>query len=213
MGAYPRTAETQRLVLRQFRQSDLDAYTSLLTEPEVARWFRIDSSFTRNDAWRHMAMLVGHWDLHGYGRFAVDLKSSGALIGRVGLWYPEGWPEIECGWVIHPSQWGHGYATEAAAETLRLGFASLGLTHIISLIHPDNARSARVAEKLGGRIESTWIDFQGKEALVYGYALSQSRHARAGEVSAMATDNAGRNGRARSGEEDLDAERPAGDAR
>lgn len=157
-------------MLRQFRQSDLDAYTALLSHPDVARWFSIDSSFTRSDAWRHMAMLVGHWDLHGYGRFAVELKSTGALIGRVGLWYPEGWPEIECGWVIHPSQWGQGYATEAAAETIRLGFVSLGLPRIISLIHPDNARSIRVAERLGGRVESTWIRSEGQELLVYGHS-------------------------------------------
>ena len=160
-------------MLRQFRQTDLDVYAALLAEPDVGRWFGIDASFTRSDAWRHMAMLLGHWDLLGYGRFAVELKSTGALIGRVGLWYPEGWPGIECGWVIHPSQWGHGYATEAAAETVRLGFSALGLTHIISLIHPDNARSARVAEKLGGRVESTWIDPRGHEALIYGY--SQAR--------------------------------------
>ena len=145
----------------------------------MARWFGTDESFTREDAWRHMAMIVGHWDLRGYGRFAVELKSTGALIGRVGLWFPEGWPEIECGWAIHPDHWGRGYATEAAAETLRLGFAALGLTHIISLVRPDNSRSARVAEKLGGRIVRS-IDFHGGETLVYGYTSPEPAAPRAG---------------------------------
>jgi RimJ/RimL family protein N-acetyltransferase len=154
------------LLLRQFRQTDLDAYAALLAEPEVERRF---APMPRNDAWRHMAMHVGHWKLLGYGRFAVELKATGAFIGRVGLWFPEGWPEIECGWVIHPGHWGHGYATEAAAETLRLGFATLGLAHIISLIRPDNPLSIRVAEKLGGSLEGTWTDYEGREALVYGY--------------------------------------------
>ena len=142
----------------------------MMSEPEVSRRFGFTQPFARSDAWRHMAMVAGHWSLLGYGRFAVELKATGAFVGRVGLWFPEGWPEIECGWAIHPDHWGHGYATEAAAETLRLGFARLHLPHIISLVRPDNPRSARVAEKLGGRVERTWTDFLGGEALVYGYS-------------------------------------------
>lgn len=160
-------------MLRQFRQADLDAYSSMLADPDVARWFGLGPSFTRHEAWRHMAIVVGHWDLLGFGRFAVVLKSTGELIGRVGLWCPDGWPDIECGWAIRRDHWGHGFATEAAAETIRLGFTVLGLPRVISLIARDNVRSARVAEKLGGRVEGTWVHFEGQELLVYAYSPEQ----------------------------------------
>jgi RimJ/RimL family protein N-acetyltransferase len=162
-------------VLRQFRQDDLDAYTSMLSDPDVAHWFGLGDSLARHEAWRHMAIVVGHWDLLGFGRFAVVDKASGELIGRVGLWRPDGWPDIECGWVIRRDRWGRGYATEAAAETIRLGFAVLGLPRIISLIAPDNARSARVAVRLGGHVDGTWVHFDGQELLVYSYSPEQFR--------------------------------------
>jgi RimJ/RimL family protein N-acetyltransferase len=164
---FPREVETERLLLRQFRQSDLDAYADLLGDAEIARYFP-DGTLTRDQAWRHMSMLTGHWALLGYGRWAVELKRTGEFIGRVGLWYPEGWPEIELGWVIARPHWGNGYAGEAAAPGLRLGFEVLGLTHIASLILPGNLRSIRVAERLGGRLEGD-MPFFGHQTLVYGY--------------------------------------------
>ncbi len=160
--------ETDRLRLRQFRRADLDTYARILAHPDVARAFGHDPNTTREDAWRHMAMLLGHWQLLGFGRWALELRDTGEMIGRVGLWFPEGWPDIENGWVIEPQHWGKGYATEAAAEALRQGFRHLGGAHLISLIRPDNVASQRVAEKLGGAVERT-IDFHGGPTLVYGY--------------------------------------------
>ena len=176
----------------------------------MALRFDLVLPFSRADAWRHMAIVVGHWPLRGYGRFAVELKSTGELIGRVGLWYPEGWPDVECGWAIHPDHWGRGYATEAAAETIRLGFATLGAPRLISLVRPDNARSARVAERLGGRLDGTWHG-RGVETLVYAYTPShfdappQSR----GEVGGYAVGPVG----ARARPDEGDAKRAARDAR
>lgn len=155
--------------LRLFRQEDLDAYAAMLGDLEVARYFGDGVPADREQAWRHMAMLVGHWRLLGFGRWAMELKATGEMIGRVGLWFPEAWPEIELGWVVARKHWGHGYATEAAAEGLRHGFGALGLDHIISLIDPDNARSIRVAEKLGGRVERQ-MPFHGINALVFGFS-------------------------------------------
>jgi RimJ/RimL family protein N-acetyltransferase len=159
--------ETERLLLRQFREQDLDAYAALLADAELMRYFN-DGLATREQAWRHMAMHDGHWMLLGYGRWAVELKATGRMIGRVGMWCPEGWPEIELGWLLARDHWGYGYATEAAREGLRHTFGALALSHAISLIHPDNARSIRVAERLGGTLEQT-IFFHGHDTLVYGY--------------------------------------------
>jgi len=164
---FPREVETERLLLRQFRQSDLDAYAQMLADPEIVEYFP-DGPLTRDQAWRHMAMLIGHWTLFGYGRWAVELKRTGEMIGRAGLWFPEGWPEIELGWVIARTHWGNGYASEASAPGLELAFEVLGVSHVASLILPGNRRSIRVAERLGGRFEREML-IGGVQALVYGY--------------------------------------------
>ena len=161
--------ETERLRLRQFRQDDLEAYAAILANPDVARFFGDGLPAGREDAWRHMAMLVGHWDLLGFGRWCVELRSTGACIGRVGLWRPEGWPGIELGWVIDPAHWGHGYAVEAGREGLRHGFGALRLPRIISLVAPHNHNSRRVAEKLGGEVERE-MPFHGQTVLVYRFS-------------------------------------------
>ena len=115
-----------------------------------------------------MAMVAGIWTIRGYSQWAVALKATGELIGRAGVWFPEGFPEIEAGWVIAPEHWGNGYATEAGREALRQAFATLGVDHVISLIRADNAASRRVAEKLGGAVEKTGM-FRDRETLFYGY--------------------------------------------
>jgi RimJ/RimL family protein N-acetyltransferase len=155
-------------VLRQFRDTDLEAYFAIVSDPEVRRYIGGGSVPTREEAWRHMAMLAGIWTLRGFGQWAVEEKASGDLVGRVGVWFPEGFPEIEAGWVIGRDHWGAGYATEAAREGLRQAFAILGVAHVISLIDPENVASRRVAEKLGGSIDKTG-EFRGHEILFYGY--------------------------------------------
>jgi RimJ/RimL family protein N-acetyltransferase len=97
--------------------------------------------------------LSGHWHLRGYGQWTVIEKATREVIGRVGLWNPEGWPGLEVGWVIRRSRWGNGFATEAAHEAVRFAFAEVGADRLISLIPPDNARSIRVAQKIGETFE------------------------------------------------------------
>ena len=162
--------ETERLVLRQFQQSDIDVYARMLADPELVRHLLPGGvPLGRMDAWRHLAMLAGNWQLRGFGHWAVEVKETGQFIGRVGLWYPEGWPDYEVGWTIDRDAWGHGYATEAARPALHHAAHTLGVRHVISLILPENTRSIRVAEKLGGRLEKR-EEFQGRETLFYAYA-------------------------------------------
>ena len=139
-----------------------------MSDPEVRRYLGSGDAPSREETWRHMAMHAGIWTIRGFGLWAVELRSTGELLGRAGVWFPEGWPEIEAGWVIAPEHWGSGYATEAAREALRQAFATLGVTHVISLIHPENLASRRVAEKLGGTIDKTG-SFRDHEILFYGY--------------------------------------------
>jgi RimJ/RimL family protein N-acetyltransferase len=141
---------SERLVLRPFRDADSDAYAAMCADPEVMRYLSASgATLSRDDAWRQMALFAGHWQLRGYGTWAVEERASGRFVGRVGLHYPEGWPDRELGWTLAREFWGRGMATEAARAALAHAFGTLGWDHLVSLIHPDNERSARVAERLG----------------------------------------------------------------
>ncbi len=123
---------------------------------------------TRWEAWQSMAMFVGHWHLRGYGVWAVEEKATGAFAGRAGLYYPDGWPGREVGWTFGREFWGKGYATEAGRAAMTYAFDVLGWDHIISIIHPENARSIRVAERLGMRYERDAEVNGGIKVIVYG---------------------------------------------
>src|SRR5919197_2503155 len=158
--------ETDRLTLRMLRAWDFGAYAEMCSDPEVMRYIGDGQPLARPLAWRNLAMMVGHWSLRGYGLWAAEERSSGALVGRVGFWNPEGWPGFELGWMLRRPFWGRGYATEGARAALQFAFTQLGQPRVISLIHPENAASIRVAQRLGERqLGSTEV--MGKPALVY----------------------------------------------
>ena len=160
------TLETDRLILRMLRESDFDAYAEMCADPEVMRYIGDGQPLARPMAWRNLAMMIGHWSLRGYGTWAAEERSSGDLVGRVGFWNPEGWPGFELGWMLRRSFWGRGYATEAARTALQFAFTHLKQPEVISLTHPENAASIRVAQRLGERLlDSTEV--MGKPVLVY----------------------------------------------
>ena len=158
--------ETQRLLLRQFRESDLEQYAAICADPEVMR-FLGGKPYSRAESWRHMATMLGHWQLRGYGMWAAEEKSSGLLVGRIGYVHYEGWPGFEIAWTLGRSYWGRGFATEGARTALEYAFTKLGQAHVISLIHPGNTPSIRVAERIGEVYERT-IDHFGTQVRVYG---------------------------------------------
>jgi RimJ/RimL family protein N-acetyltransferase len=158
--------ETERLRLRAFRNSDLDAYAAMCADAEVMRYLGTGVTLNRMDAWRSMAAMLGHWRLLGYGMFAVETKAAGEFLGRVGFLDPPGWPGFELGWVLAREHWGRGYALEAARAARDYAFGRLGREKLISLIRPDNARSIRVADKLGETLAGE-VELLGSKALVY----------------------------------------------
>jgi len=129
--------ETERLILREWRAGDMDAFAAIYGDADVMRYLS-GEPLARNDAWRNMAAAAGHWVLHGYGTWVVERKSDGAVIGRVGLINPEGWPGLEVGWTLGRLYWGNGYATEAARASMNYGFLTQPVDKLISLIDPDN---------------------------------------------------------------------------
>ena len=142
--------ETDRLLLRPFQESDLDAYAAMMADPEVMRF--MDGPQDRTTAWRGMAGYLGHWVLRGYGLWAVEQRASGELIGRIGLINVEGWPGLEVGWTFDPAHWGRGYATEAGQASVEWAFANHAVDELVSVILPDNAASQGVARRLGFRL-------------------------------------------------------------
>ena len=150
MSACP-TLETENLILRPFKDDDVDDYFGVLDSPEVRRWLHIPESMDRSDAWQQMAWFVGQWELRGTGHWALEEKKSGQFVGRAGLHRPErhDWPGVEVGWLLHPDYWGRGYATEAGAAAVRYGFEDLQVDKLFSCILPENHRSQAVAKRLG----------------------------------------------------------------
>ena len=168
------TLETERLRLRMFRDDDLDAYAAMSADPEVMRYIGAGGPQTRAESWRSMATFLGHWQLRGYGMWAVEERATGALVGRIGFHNPEGWPGFECGWLLARGAWGKGYATEGARRALEHAFTVLGRDHVISLIRPANVASIHVAERIGETLEGRTMLF-GAEALVYGISRDHFR--------------------------------------
>lgn len=160
------TLDTPRLKLRPFTAADAPAYAAICADAEVMRFIGSGAVQTAAEAWRSMATFLGHWQLRGYGMWALELRASGALIGRVGYLDPPDWPGFELGWLLGREHWGRGYAREAAAAALRHAFDDMQRDRVISLIRPGNERSVRVAEAIGERLAGR-VELLGSEALVY----------------------------------------------
>lgn len=146
---------TERVLLRRWRPEDERAMAAINRDPEVSRYLnrRLDE--------RGIEMFVGamiaHWEEHGFGPWAVESlepASRQRFLGFVGLAYvppslAAAGPAPELGWRLERSAWGRGLATEAAAVARDDALGRLGQAELISIIHPENARSQRVAEKIG----------------------------------------------------------------
>ncbi len=157
--------ETTRLILREWQPVDADAYAAMAADPEVMRY--TGGVMDREQSWRSMALHAGHWSLRGYGNWVVERSSDGEFLGRVGLWHPEGWLGLEIGWTLARNAWGNGYATEAAVAATHWAWTVIDAPRLISVIHPDNTASARVAERLG----MAWLrneDLRGQAVSVFG---------------------------------------------
>ena len=147
------TLETERLILRPMTPEDVEPHIEMMLDPRVAEFLSPDGRpQSRELIWRAFATMLGHWRIRGFGMFSAFERDTGAWVGRVGPWMPDGWPGLECGWGLNPVHWGKGYAGEAAIATIKWIFEEKPeLPRIISLIVPNNANSQKVAAKIGER--------------------------------------------------------------
>lgn len=142
--------ETKRLLLRPVTMSDADALLCVFGDAEVMHYSAGVKTVEGVQQW--IRDCSTSYAAHGYGPWALVVKSSGEVIGYCGLFYFEdvnGRPEVEVGYRLARAYWDHGYATEAVRAVRDYAFASLGLMRLIALIDPGNLASIRVAEKAG----------------------------------------------------------------
>lgn len=150
---YPERLETDRLLLRRWLTTDAPAMEAIWREPQVWDALQPNRPFDPNQ-WRGMLdRHVRHWEVHGFGLWAVTTHENPRPMGWIGASHPTFVPElaeeVEIGWTLHPTLWGRGLATEGAAAATRATFDTLPVERVISLIDPRNARSAAVANRLG----------------------------------------------------------------
>lgn len=165
----PPTIETPRLLLRAWSRRDLKAHAEMCADPLAMQYIGSGTTLDSAQSWREIAMHIGHWMLRGYGQWALERKEDGVWLGQAGLWNPPGWPGLEVGWRLTRQVWGEGYATEAGQAAIEWAWRTIDTKELISVIQPDNAASARVAEKLGMRRlrEST---VKGQDVVIFGIA-------------------------------------------
>lgn len=156
--------ETERLILRMFTKDDLKAYHKLCSDPETMRF--LGGVYNAEKSFRHVAFMIGHWALRGYGLYAVELKETGEFLGRVGFIHVDSYPDLELAWTIARPFWGKGYALEAAKACLKEAKTLLPQDYVIHLIDPENKASIRLAEKLGAKFDYE-TEVHGVHALVY----------------------------------------------
>lgn len=143
--------ETERLLLRQWRDEDFDPYARMCADPEVMRY--LPAILTREESARQIEGFIRHWEERRFGLWAVEERARGEFTGFIGLAQHDDWPvdehNVEVGWRLDRHFWGRGLATEGAIASLRHGFEKLGLERIISITDPRNTASRRVMEKAG----------------------------------------------------------------
>ncbi|MBB93034.1 MAG: GNAT family N-acetyltransferase [Rhodobacteraceae bacterium] len=144
------TLTTDRLILRGPKLADFEHWAAFFASP---RSIHERGMMERDAAWRVWASDAANWQLRGYGPFGVDDRETGAYLGEVGIYEPDGYPEPELGWFVVPEAEGRGIAAEAARAVIDWARDDLGWTRLINIIDPANDRSIALGQRLGGVID------------------------------------------------------------
>jgi RimJ/RimL family protein N-acetyltransferase len=159
---------TDRLLLRGWRDADAGPFAALCADPAVMRFVGRGRPQDRDEAELALAVIRDHWVRHGFGLWAAQERAGGELAGFVGLARLEdGSGDVEIGWRLRRAAWGRGLATEGALAARDHAFGELGLARVVALVHPDNAASVRVIEKLGMTLERRRRSHHGTPVAIY----------------------------------------------
>jgi RimJ/RimL family protein N-acetyltransferase len=163
--------ETERLKLRGHRMEDFRDCAEMWAHPDVVRYIG-GRPFSGEEVWARLLRYVGHWQWMEFGFWAIEEKATGGFAGEVGFaeFKREMEPPIlgvpEIGWVLPPRAHGQGYATEAVRAVVAWGDERFGSKRTVCLIHPENLRSVRVAEKCGYK-EFQRTTYKGQETILF----------------------------------------------
>ncbi|MFI7662779.1 GNAT family N-acetyltransferase [Micromonospora parva] len=168
--------ETPRLLLRPLLDDDLDGFAAINAQPEVMRYIHDGNTLDRAATAKRLAVYQRHWDEHGFGLYAVQIKETGELAGFTGLavptFLPEIMPAVEIGWRLGRTHWGRGLATEAAQAVVARTRAELDLRRLVSIHVVGNEASARVMVKLGMSLDRETVQPDtGRRVRVYAMDL------------------------------------------
>jgi RimJ/RimL family protein N-acetyltransferase len=162
---------TERLLLRAFEKDDLDPFAALVADIDVIRYATYDgTTMTRTQAWNWLCLMLGHWHMREFGIWGVEEKSSGELIGRIGLQFLDWFEDVELVWMLAKSAWGKGYAAEGARAAIDFGLNNLKLPRLAAVIHQENKPSIHLAESLGMEMEK---EVERQEKLFYQYVITR----------------------------------------
>ena len=163
--------ETERLVLRLFTRKDVRAMFRMNSDPDVIRYAEPEPAKDLDDAMSRLEKgPLYDYETYGYGRFAVEWKETGEVIGFCGVKYIQELDLPEVGYRFFKEYWGKGIGTEAAQACVEFAREDLGVEKLIALIIPENIGSVRVAEKLG-MIRGPLIEIYGERAYQYEMLL------------------------------------------
>jgi RimJ/RimL family protein N-acetyltransferase len=141
---------TERLIMRGWRESDLAPWAAMNADPEVRQFLGPVLTFQQSSAW--VLNFQDDLDRYGYGFWAVEVRESGQFIGFTGLQLVDDEMPVsgvEAGWRLARAAWGHGYATEAALGALAYGFDAMGLQEILAVTMAANSRSQALMRRIG----------------------------------------------------------------
>ncbi|MEL7013629.1 MAG: GNAT family N-acetyltransferase [Pseudomonadota bacterium] len=144
------TITSDDLILRGYLESDFAPFAEFAAS-ERSRY--VGGPVGRVDSWRSYLAAIGHWTLRGYGMWIVEHRTSGEVVGRVGIVLNDGWHEPELGWHIYDGFEGKGIAYNASLVARQYSAKHFGLDRVMSYIDPDNHRSVRLATRLGAVFE------------------------------------------------------------
>ncbi len=140
---------TDRLRLRAYRSDDAQAMFAVFGDPKVMRYSMSGADPSLESTQARIQKLMDHQDLFGFSLWVVEDRLTCEIVGDCGLKQLEEGPEIEVGYRFAKACWGRGYASEAAAASVRYGFGTLGLARIVAVVEPPNVASLKVLEKAG----------------------------------------------------------------
>ena len=158
---------SDRIILRPYRLSDFDLLVDHFRSPRSAY---MDGPKSIGKVWGDFAADIGQWALLGCGCWSIEDRASGAFLGQTGINASPQYPEREIGWVLWEEFEGKGYAFEAASMARGFAFRQLGFETLVSYIDPENARSIKLAERLGAVLDKGAATPNGDACLVYRHS-------------------------------------------